>query len=145
MSKENNSEQVRFLVTCIKHTNQGRPNFELVAEELDIVTKAAAQKRYERLLKAHGVTATSQKATAKAIENEQDAITPLSTPAKRKAPRANTGGVKKPRNTSARNKKEILSYDAVIKVEDAKAIVKSEAEEDSALSEPPVSDAEIEI
>ncbi|KAK7417148.1 hypothetical protein QQX98_004751 [Neonectria punicea] len=55
MSKQEPAEQVKFLVSCIGHTTNGRPDFQAVAEELDIITKAAAQKRYERMLKAHGI------------------------------------------------------------------------------------------
>lgn len=62
MSKQEPAEQVRFLVSCIGHTTNGRvslkqlydvifikfsnrilqPDFNLVAEELGIVSKAAA-------------------------------------------------------------------------------------------------------
>lgn len=64
MSKQDPAEQVRFLVSCIGHTTNGRvsleainsiisssaessnqilqPDFTLVAEELGIVSKAAA-------------------------------------------------------------------------------------------------------
>ncbi|KPM37199.1 hypothetical protein AK830_g9347 [Neonectria ditissima] len=55
MSKQEPAEQVKFLVSCIGHTTNGRPDFQAVAEELSIISKAAAQKRYERMLKAHGI------------------------------------------------------------------------------------------
>ncbi|KAL2205301.1 hypothetical protein CC79DRAFT_1359296 [Sarocladium strictum] len=57
MSKQDPTDQVKFLVSCIGHTSNGRPDFQAVANELGIVSKAAAQKRYERMLKANGVTA----------------------------------------------------------------------------------------
>ncbi|KAM7183464.1 hypothetical protein V8F33_013574 [Rhypophila sp. PSN 637] len=47
--------QFKFLLACIKHSVAGKINFEAVAHELGIVSKAAAAKRYERLLKAHGI------------------------------------------------------------------------------------------
>ncbi|KAK1772504.1 hypothetical protein QBC33DRAFT_510361 [Phialemonium atrogriseum] len=47
--------QFKFLVSCIKHSTAGKVDFVAVANELQIVSKAAAAKRYERLLKAHGV------------------------------------------------------------------------------------------
>ncbi|PHH65172.1 hypothetical protein CDD81_3303 [Ophiocordyceps australis] len=55
VKKIESSDQVDFLVACIKHSNNGKPDFGAVAEELNIVSKAAAQKRYERMLKAHQV------------------------------------------------------------------------------------------
>lgn len=38
--------QVKFLVACIKYNKNGRPDFEAVANELDIVSKAAAYVRF---------------------------------------------------------------------------------------------------
>ncbi|KAF3931769.1 hypothetical protein ABW19_dt0203203 [Dactylella cylindrospora] len=49
-------DQFIFLVTCIKHAKNGRPDFDRVAEERGIISKAAAQKRYCRLMKHHGIT-----------------------------------------------------------------------------------------
>ncbi|KAL2018653.1 hypothetical protein VTK56DRAFT_556 [Thermocarpiscus australiensis] len=48
-------QQFKFLLSCIKHSAAGKVNFGAVAEELGIVSKAAAAKRYERLLKAHDI------------------------------------------------------------------------------------------
>ncbi|KAL7624403.1 hypothetical protein AAE478_005967 [Parahypoxylon ruwenzoriense] len=48
--------QFKFLIVCIKHSTNGKVDFARVAEECDIVTKGAAAKRYERLMKAHGIT-----------------------------------------------------------------------------------------
>ncbi|KAI2617346.1 hypothetical protein GGR54DRAFT_640998 [Hypoxylon sp. NC1633] len=48
--------QFRFLIACIKHSSAGKVDFNEVAKECDIVTKGAAAKRYERLMKAHGIT-----------------------------------------------------------------------------------------
>ncbi|KGQ08565.1 hypothetical protein BBAD15_g6080 [Beauveria bassiana D1-5] len=45
-------QNVRFLISCIRHSNGGKVDFDAVAKELDIVTRAAAAKRYERLLKS---------------------------------------------------------------------------------------------
>ncbi|KAM3504567.1 hypothetical protein MY10362_003485 [Beauveria mimosiformis] len=44
-------QNIRFLISCIRHSNGGKVDFEAVAKELGIVTKAAAAKRYERLVK----------------------------------------------------------------------------------------------
>ncbi|CAK37075.1 hypothetical protein AnigIFM63604_010327 [Aspergillus niger] len=48
-------EQLHFLLSCIRHSNSGKIDFTTVAKECSIVTKAAAAKRYERLLKSHGI------------------------------------------------------------------------------------------
>ncbi|OTB05372.1 hypothetical protein M426DRAFT_21966 [Hypoxylon sp. CI-4A] len=50
--------QFKFLIACIKHSTAGKVDFTEVAKECDIVTKGAAAKRYERLMKAHGITGT---------------------------------------------------------------------------------------
>ncbi|KAL7912782.1 hypothetical protein GGI35DRAFT_491215 [Trichoderma velutinum] len=76
MSKQDPAEQVRFLVSCIGHTTNGRPDFTLVAEELGIVSKAAAQKRYERMLKANGVNA-SKPAAKSSADDENTPATPV--------------------------------------------------------------------
>ncbi|PNP50830.1 hypothetical protein THARTR1_08451 [Trichoderma harzianum] len=91
MSKQDPAEQVRFLVSCIGHTTNGRPDFTLVAEELGIVSKAAAQKRYERMLKANGVNASKPAAKSSA----DDENTPVSTPVKRKTTGAARGSAQK--------------------------------------------------
>ncbi|RFU80938.1 hypothetical protein TARUN_1223 [Trichoderma arundinaceum] len=97
MSKQDPAEQVRFLVSCIGHTTNGRPDFALVATELGIVSKAAAlsplnsQKRYERMLKANGVNASKPAAKT----STEDDNTPVSTPVKRKPTRAAGGSAKK--------------------------------------------------
>ncbi|KAK3077588.1 hypothetical protein LTS18_009832 [Coniosporium uncinatum] len=57
---DKSSEQVKFLVVCIKHTEGGKPDFQKVADEMGIVSKAAAGKRYERLLKTYGLTSSGQ-------------------------------------------------------------------------------------
>ncbi|EHK24464.1 uncharacterized protein TRIVIDRAFT_29950 [Trichoderma virens Gv29-8] len=91
MSKQDPAEQVRFLVSCIGHTTNGRPDFTLVAQELGIVSKAAAQKRYERMLKANGVNASKPAAKSGA----DDENTPVSTPVKRKPAGGDGGSAKK--------------------------------------------------
>ncbi|KAG6029051.1 hypothetical protein E4U41_000502 [Claviceps citrina] len=95
---QDGTDQVKFLVSCIGHSTNGRPDFAAVAEELGIVTKAAAQKRYERMLKANGVNASK-------VDKRSDAgvPTPNTTPVKRKAaaPRA-PASAKKLRGKKAR-------------------------------------------
>ncbi|KAG8160529.1 hypothetical protein KVR01_010065 [Diaporthe batatas] len=59
MAPIDTESQFKFLIACIKHTNAGKVDFGKVAEELAIVSKAAAAKRYERLMKAHGIEKSS--------------------------------------------------------------------------------------
>ncbi|KAI1086159.1 hypothetical protein F5B19DRAFT_480242 [Rostrohypoxylon terebratum] len=47
--------QFKFLIACIKHSSAGKVDFNEVAKELGIISKGAAAKRYERLMKAHGI------------------------------------------------------------------------------------------
>ncbi|EGS23900.1 uncharacterized protein CTHT_0006090 [Thermochaetoides thermophila DSM 1495] len=58
-------------------TEEHLVNFAAVAEELNIVSKAAAAKRYERLLKAHGINpASPRKNAATKTEEEGEPSTP---------------------------------------------------------------------
>ncbi|KAI1341920.1 hypothetical protein F5Y15DRAFT_351586 [Xylariaceae sp. FL0016] len=47
--------QFRFLISCIRHSSSGKVDFDQVHKECDIVSKGAAAKRYERLMKQHGI------------------------------------------------------------------------------------------
>ncbi|OHE99234.1 hypothetical protein CORC01_05515 [Colletotrichum orchidophilum] len=47
--------QVTFLVYCIKHSTGGKVDFQSVADDCNIVTKAAAAKRFERVLQKYGL------------------------------------------------------------------------------------------
>ncbi|KAM4059906.1 hypothetical protein HRG_002474 [Hirsutella rhossiliensis] len=131
MSKpQDATEQIKFLVSCIHNASAGKPNFQAVAAQLGIVTKAAAQKRYERLLKAHGVGAPI-KAPAKGAEDPE---VPAKT-GKRKAP-ARAAGAGKAGKKKAKKDDESVGSD-----EDAK-IPKSEKAASlngSDLTDPPAS------
>ncbi|EYB33273.1 unnamed protein product [Fusarium graminearum] len=107
MSKAEPADQVKFLVSCIGHTSNGRPDFQAVADELSIVSKAAAQKRYERMLKAHGISRPGALVAANNGDGNGDSppATPT-TPGKRKAKGETTGSAKKPRTPRAKAKKE---------------------------------------
>ncbi|KAL9025808.1 MAG: hypothetical protein Q9196_005431 [Gyalolechia fulgens] len=53
-------EQLKFLLSCIRYSVNGKIEFAQVANECSIVSKGAAPsfdsaKRYERLMKAHGI------------------------------------------------------------------------------------------
>ncbi|KAI0429015.1 hypothetical protein F5Y09DRAFT_343121 [Xylaria sp. FL1042] len=50
-----NDGHFRFLISCIRHSASGKVDFEEVRKECNIVSKGAAAKRYERLMKAHGI------------------------------------------------------------------------------------------
>ncbi|KAI9883819.1 MAG: hypothetical protein M1823_004403 [Watsoniomyces obsoletus] len=52
----NNDEQFKFLISCIRHANNSKVDFAAVARECGIVSKGAAAKRYERMMKAHGIS-----------------------------------------------------------------------------------------
>ncbi|KAK4250140.1 hypothetical protein C7999DRAFT_29389 [Corynascus novoguineensis] len=79
--------QFKFLLCCIKHSAAGKVNFDNVAQELDIVSKAAAAKRYERLLKAHNISpATPRKGFSVNVDAGDETGEPK-TPASKKRKR----------------------------------------------------------
>ncbi|KAF2094002.1 hypothetical protein NA57DRAFT_61210 [Rhizodiscina lignyota] len=59
------TENVKLLIACMKHANNGNIDWLAVAEECAIngndgsPSKGAANKRYSRLLKAHGIDPAS--------------------------------------------------------------------------------------
>ncbi|KAL1848084.1 hypothetical protein Plec18167_008781 [Paecilomyces lecythidis] len=55
MSRINSDEQFQFLLSCIRYSVNGKVDFSEVAKECKIVSKGAAAKRYERMMKAHGI------------------------------------------------------------------------------------------
>ncbi|KAF5670322.1 hypothetical protein FHETE_4567 [Fusarium heterosporum] len=128
MSKQEPADQVKFLVSCIGHSNNGRPDFQAVADELEIVSKAAAQKRYERMLKAHGINRPG------ALANND--ATPPATPSKRKAKAEGPGSATK-RPARGKAKKEDDEEDVKPKASatKSKAKVKKEEEKEPAHSE----------
>ncbi|RAH67042.1 uncharacterized protein BO66DRAFT_473716 [Aspergillus aculeatinus CBS 121060] len=65
-------DQVQFLLSCIRNaTGGGKIDFANVAKECDIVTKGAAAKRYERLLKANNIApAGGSNLTSKTTNDE---------------------------------------------------------------------------
>ncbi|KAJ9628609.1 hypothetical protein H2203_002510 [Taxawa tesnikishii (nom. ined.)] len=83
-------DKVALLIACIKYSEGGKINWARVAEECGITTPGAAAKRYERILKAAGVTPSAVRAnnggakSAGAVdENDEDGSAP--TPKKGKA------------------------------------------------------------
>ncbi|ODM15314.1 hypothetical protein SI65_09255 [Aspergillus cristatus] len=55
MSRISNDDQFQFLISCIRHSNNGKIDYTEVAKECSIVSRGAAVKRYSRLMKAHGI------------------------------------------------------------------------------------------
>ncbi|KAM0805330.1 hypothetical protein BDR22DRAFT_969069 [Usnea florida] len=55
MAPASNEEQFKFLISCIRYSNNGKVDFTEVAKECGIVSKGAAAKRYERMMKANGI------------------------------------------------------------------------------------------
>ncbi|KAJ5115302.1 hypothetical protein NUU61_001061 [Penicillium alfredii] len=56
-------EQIGFLVNCIKNTHNGKVDWEGVASDLNIISKAAASKRYSRLLQAYELNSAGEQAS----------------------------------------------------------------------------------
>ncbi|KAI6779840.1 uncharacterized protein J7T54_003764 [Emericellopsis cladophorae] len=73
--------QVKFLVSCIKFSSNGKPDFEQVAKDRNIVSKAAAQKRYERMIKAANEADSD-------TNNKEEETPKKATPAKKRAAKA---------------------------------------------------------
>jgi len=49
-------DQFKFLISCIRYSHHGKVDFTAVARECNIVSKGAASKRYERMMRAHGIS-----------------------------------------------------------------------------------------
>ncbi|GAB1313051.1 hypothetical protein MFIFM68171_03261 [Madurella fahalii] len=139
--------QFKFLLCCIKHSTAGKVNFNEVASELGIISKAAAAKRYERLLKSHDITVSTPRKPGKGAtsgkdnhDNENDGETKgVKTPASKKRKRGQASAavkddededetpVKKERGTVKKEKsvkkEEDTSGDVKVKKEAAAANV----------------------
>ncbi|KAG9236118.1 hypothetical protein BJ875DRAFT_439672 [Amylocarpus encephaloides] len=82
MAPASNEEQFKFLISCIRYSNNGRVcfapqpptvshaletniiplqvDFSKVADECGIISKGAAAKRYERMMRAHGIASNEK-------------------------------------------------------------------------------------
>ncbi|KAF4582076.1 hypothetical protein GQ602_006700 [Ophiocordyceps camponoti-floridani] len=136
MSKQDTAEQVKFLVCCIKHTNAGRPDFDAVAKELNIVSKAAAGKRYERLIKAYGVTA---KRTTGTDDGKDVESTPQPSPVKRSSRRNKLPVTKKRKLADVESDTEVSTKQKPVGKKKVKV------EDESELTEPLQSEADDEM
>ncbi|KAF3479820.1 uncharacterized protein GIQ15_06796 [Arthroderma uncinatum] len=140
MSRVTPEETCIFLIKCIKHSNSGKVDFGAVAEECGIVTKGAAAKRYERILKGNGVHPSSNDGgdedgapgspaqTPKKAGAGAKPKTPRKTPTKPKAAGvAKTPTKRKPKaaNSGSPTKK----YKSEAKILDSDASDKAEGEE----------------
>ncbi|KAI4257992.1 MAG: hypothetical protein L6R42_005353 [Xanthoria sp. 1 TBL-2021] len=126
--------QFKFLIACIRHGVNGKIDWEEVAKECSIVTKGAAAKRYERLMKAHDIspqapreasTASPKRQTGKAKETKPTTM-------KRKAAESDAAEDNEApaSGTKKKFKKNPMSEEMVIKSEEDK-------EESSGGSSPP--------
>ncbi|GFG01064.1 hypothetical protein IFM5058_00283 [Aspergillus udagawae] len=159
MAPTNPDETVQFLLSCIRYSNSGKVDFNEVAKECNIVSKGAAAKRYERLIKAYNEAAnTTTTTTTAGSESDAAAASPDSTskkpkPAKAGSPKkakakqagdnesSSSPAKRKPAGesskTKTRTKKARVSKETV--VESAERIVEQRL---SPVKEEEVSDAE---
>ncbi|KAF2157945.1 hypothetical protein K461DRAFT_27470 [Myriangium duriaei CBS 260.36] len=84
-------DQVKFLCVVIKHMGS-KADFAEVAKELNIVTGAAAYKRFQRIFKANNVTLPRRNSPLKAEPKDDDEVTSLASPSSGRT----AGGVAKP-------------------------------------------------
>ncbi|MCJ1307186.1 hypothetical protein MMC25_000832 [Agyrium rufum] len=55
MPSQTAEQQLQFIMCCIKHSENGKVDFAKVALKCDIISKGAAAKRYERLMKQYDI------------------------------------------------------------------------------------------
>ncbi|KAI2473354.1 hypothetical protein F4781DRAFT_427371 [Annulohypoxylon bovei var. microspora] len=82
MAPLDTDSQFKFLIACIKHSSAGKVDFTEVARELNIISKGAAAKRYERLMKAHGIMSTSS--LKKESKDSKEGVKTRTTPNKKR-------------------------------------------------------------
>ncbi|KAI1118090.1 hypothetical protein F5Y14DRAFT_438904 [Nemania sp. NC0429] len=120
-SGTDNDSHFRFLISCIRHSTAGKVDFEEVRKECDIVSKGAAAKRYERLMKAHGIsTSTGVGSVKKEVNDSNEAKkTKARVTKKRKLEEVNEdeGDIDEPVKQEAKVKGEIKYEDAIVKPE----------------------------
>ncbi|KZL82134.1 hypothetical protein CI238_07587 [Colletotrichum incanum] len=113
--------QVKFLVNCIKYSQGGKVDFQAVADDCNIVSKAAAAKRFERLLKAHGMKASElmkggpMSGTSSPAQNTASPKTPAkstskATPKSKGKRAAPTSPTKDTKRTKMANHPAVSSY-----------------------------------
>ncbi|EXJ93709.1 hypothetical protein A1O1_02102 [Capronia coronata CBS 617.96] len=97
MSRATSDDQLKFLLSCVRHSNNGKVDFVEVAKECGVVSKGAAAKRYERLMKANGIHPSGgqvdgppQKASTPLKQKPKDSPDKAPSAKKRKTDNANT-------------------------------------------------------
>ncbi|KAI9053825.1 hypothetical protein LZ554_002773 [Drepanopeziza brunnea f. sp. 'monogermtubi'] len=80
MAPASNEEQFKFLISCIRYSNNGKVDFGQVAKECKIVSKGAAAKRYERMMRSHGIApnAATIKPAPRNLKSERQQSLPSS-------------------------------------------------------------------
>ncbi|KAL2369138.1 hypothetical protein RJ035_006700 [Blastomyces gilchristii] len=84
-------EQLNFLLKCVKYSSNGKVDFDQVARECNIVSKGAAAKRYERLMKANGINPNGGPAAGPDTPSPQEPNFNRTTP-KKSTPKTPTKG-----------------------------------------------------
>ncbi|KAL2160340.1 hypothetical protein VTH06DRAFT_1513 [Thermothelomyces fergusii] len=133
MPSNDTEAQFKFLLCCIKHSTAGKINFDNVAQELDIVSKAAAAKRYERLLKAHNISPTSpRKGGASGDTDAADDGDEPKTPASKKRKRTAATKKEEDENETPVKKERAVKHELDVKEssDDSDTKFKDEGEED---------------
>ncbi|KAI1753041.1 hypothetical protein F4782DRAFT_529767 [Xylaria castorea] len=113
--------QFRFLISCIRNSTAGKVDFEEVRKECDIVSKGAAAKRYERLMKAHNITAGAAANGVKkeAKDGDEAKKSKARTAKKRKLEEVNEeeDDIDEPVKSEPKVKGEVKYEDAIVKPE----------------------------
>ncbi|KAI3327724.1 hypothetical protein HD806DRAFT_549666 [Xylariaceae sp. AK1471] len=115
--------QFRFLIACIRHSTAGKVDFEEVRKECDIISKGAAAKRYERLMKAHNIVPGGATNGVKKESKDSDETKKPKARAtkKRKLEEVNEdeGDIDEPVKSEPKIKGEVKYEDAIVKSERA--------------------------
>ncbi|KAI1149615.1 hypothetical protein F4825DRAFT_464001 [Nemania diffusa] len=113
--------QFRFLISCIRNSTAGKVDFEEVRKECDIISKGAAAKRYERLMKAHNISPSgASNGVKKEAKEPNEMKKPKARPAKkRKLDEVNEeeGDIDEPVKSEGNIKGEVKYEDAIVKPE----------------------------
>ncbi|RYP69942.1 hypothetical protein DL771_005802 [Monosporascus sp. 5C6A] len=118
--------QFKFLIACIKHSQAGKVDFAAVANECEIVSKGAAAKRYERLMKQHGISSSGGTGGSTVKKEAKEPKAPAKTRKKRKLEQVeeDVGDIDEPVKGEVKNEDAIAVKTELVKSE---AGVKSES------------------
>ncbi|KAK4691817.1 hypothetical protein P7C71_g5265, partial [Lecanoromycetidae sp. Uapishka_2] len=129
MAPASNDDQFKFLISCIRYSNNGKVDFEEVRKECDICSRGAAAKRYERMMKAHGIYQSTS-----SIRD-----TPIASPKRKTSPATATTGASFKKRKSDKASQFTMTSTSVdddesltpIKAEPARTPVKDECVKES--------------